>query len=93
MLYLPEYTGKGDPTVWLDSVNLDDHPHLVPLWPDDYPAHLAVFLTPDGRLGVGTTWQDMMQAKGPDRLWFCKVPRDSFIAETSAESSWFQGSN
>jgi hypothetical protein len=80
------YTGDEDLSLWLEEQNGDDDPHIFPLWPDAYPERLAVFINEDAtELGVATSRDAMIAARKPERLWFCNIPRDTFIANTDVE--------
>jgi len=78
------YRGGGDAAVWLDKV-CELEPVLLPLWPADYPEFLCVYMSPSGELGVPSTRSAMMSVIGPDHLWFCRVPRAEFAAQTDLE--------
>ena len=78
-----EYHGDQDVTVWIDDLNGEDDPKIFPLWPADYPAHLAVCMEQDGSLHIARSRQTMLAARHIDRLWFCNIPEAPFLAETT----------
>jgi len=81
----PLYTGDEDLSVWLEGLDECDAPRLFPLWPDDFPNYLAVYLTAEDELGVPQSRQAMLYACCIGRLWFCRVPKAEFDDHTTLE--------
>ena len=85
------FVGSHDPSIWLEDKNGDHTPLLIPLWPADYPRHVAVYLCESGELGIALSRGAMLEAchsllqKAPT-LWFCNIPLDEFQAATNANS-------
>lgn len=84
-----EFVLDTDPSLWMEEHN-DCDPVVIPRWPSDYPAHLAVFLTAAGEVGVALTQRSMLAARDAARLWFCRISLDDFLAATDAEPHWFK---
>ncbi len=85
-----EYLGDDDVTVWLAEANGDD-PLIFPLWPQDYPDHVALYMSAGGEIAVALSRQAMLAARDPQRLWFCHIKLGDLVAFTDAQASWFKG--
>lgn len=88
------YHGQADITVWLQGLNGDANPVLIPYRPA--PEHVAVFLEwlgnksePPFILGTVRRRADVLQFRAPGRLWFCNIPVLDLCLETSAEADWY----
>ena len=91
------YNGHQDITVWLQEVNGEHDPVIIPYQPD--PGHAAVFLEwlrdPAGPQPhpylFGTVYDGtaVMRYRRPGRLWFCNVPVRELCRHTSAQRVWF----
>ena len=84
------YLGDGDVAVWLAEANGTD-PLIYPLWPRDYPEHVAVYIAAEGELAVAFSRRAALVACAPQRLWFCHISMGDLVAFTDAEASWFKG--
>jgi hypothetical protein len=89
-----EFVGVSDPTIWLEEHNGEHNPLVIPLWPDDFPEHLAVYMCESGETGVALTRDAMLQAcqqllQREPVLWFCNIPKDTLLAATDADHSLF----
>lgn len=76
-----------DVTVWLEEAS-DALPLIFPLWPRDFPEHVPVGITLDGELVVALSRRAMLDARIPQRLWFCIRAAD-LVGKTDAKASWF----
>lgn len=85
------YQGTEDITVWLQRLNGDADPVLIPYRPP--PEHVAVFLewpTPTNyQLGSVLRRERVLEHAAPGRLWFCNIPVLDLCRETSAEADWY----
>jgi hypothetical protein len=87
-------SGPSDPSIWLEDKNDGQNPLLVPLWPADFPNHLAAYLTESGEVGVALSRDAMLRAcrsllRREPCLWFCNIPLAEFLAVTDADPSLF----
>ena len=82
------YNGDIAVEEWLDAVN-NAYPLFFPLWPTEFPKLAAVRLTADGDMTIPLTKRAMRQLIDVNCLWFCRVPVQELLAETSAEADWF----
>lgn len=85
-----QFVGSGDVTIWLEEANGTHSPVIVPVWPLDFPNHLAVYLTESGKLGLALSRQDMIATclelqEQENVLWFCNIPLDDFLAATDMD--------
>jgi len=88
------FVGSFDPTIWLENKNDEHSPLLVPLWPEDYPKHLAVYFCESGKLGVALSREAMLKAchsllSEEPTLWFCNIPLDELLSATTADPTLF----
>jgi len=78
-----ELVSVHDLTVWLRNLNNED-PVVFPVWPTSWPETLAVCVEgkPDSKLKVSyaMTRDAMLAYKGPLKLWFCNIPKKSFMS-------------
>ena len=89
-----KFVSQGDLTIWLEDNNGECNPLIVPLWPSDYPNHLAVYLTESGELGIAMSRDAMLQAcrsllERERTQWFCNIPLEAFLAVTDADPQLF----
>jgi hypothetical protein len=88
-----EFVGPGDPAIWLEDKNGEQNPTVIPLWPEDFPNHLAIYMCESGEIGVALSRQAMLQAcrkllQESACQWFCNIPLADFLAATNADPQW-----
>ena len=88
------FLGQTDPSLWLDIKNGEHSPLLIPLWPADFPAHVAVYLSEALEVGVALTRDTMLTAcrsllQEEPVLWFCNIPLEDLLAATDADPKLF----
>ena len=75
-------------SVWLEDQSTRP-PVVFPYWPSDFPKTAAVGVSLQGELCVALSRLAMLQARHPERIWFC-VDSAEVVRATDAEASWFQ---
>ena len=89
-----KFVGPEDPTIWLEDTNGEQNPVLIPVWPIDFPTHLAVYLCESGEIGVAFTRAAMLHVcrlllKRERTQWFCNIPLHAFLEVTDADPQLF----
>jgi hypothetical protein len=87
------FTGTRSVDVWLHNIDAGD-PVIFPEWPQDYPAHVPLWLQwlkgQEPLVCLVLDRAAMLEQLHPDRLWFCHVPLEAVLANTDAKRSWFE---